>query len=121
MTDFTIATFNVKNLIGPDAEYYRFEQYTPEEYAWKRDWLADQMLSMNADIVCLQEVFDRESLADVLRETNKRAETLNKAVIPDPKERYARKAIFRKTMASRGSAVRALRSSRVLALPKSQR
>ena len=32
MTRFTIASFNVKNLIEPDQEYYRFEEYTPEEY-----------------------------------------------------------------------------------------
>ncbi len=96
MTDFTIATFNVKNLIGADKEYYRFEQYTPEEYAWKRDWLTEQLVSMNADVVCLQEVFERDALADVLRETNKRGGELNKDVIPSPKARYARKAIFKK-------------------------
>ena len=96
MTDFTIATFNVKNLIGPDKEYYRFEKYTPEEYAWKRDWLADQLLSLDADVVCLQEVFERDALADVVRETNARAEALNADVIPDPGKRYAKKAIFRK-------------------------
>lgn len=96
MTDFTIATFNVKNLIGADKEYYRFEKYTPEEYAWKRDWLTEQLVSMNADVVCLQEVFERDALADILRETNQRAEALNKDVIPSPKARYARKAIFKK-------------------------
>ena len=31
---FTIATFNVKNLIGPDKVYYPFEYLTPEAYAW---------------------------------------------------------------------------------------
>ncbi len=36
MSEFTIASFNVKNLIGPDKEYYEFQTYTPEEYAWKR-------------------------------------------------------------------------------------
>ena len=52
MTEFTIGSFNVKNLIGPNQEYYRFESYTPEEYAWKQNWLANQLLTMNADIVC---------------------------------------------------------------------
>ena len=51
MTRFTIASFNVKNLIGPDREYYEFQTYTPEEYAWKEDWLANQILSKDADIV----------------------------------------------------------------------
>ncbi len=41
MSEFKIATFNVKNLIGPDQEYYRFQSYTPEEYAWKLTWLAE--------------------------------------------------------------------------------
>lgn len=96
MTEFTIATFNVKNLIGADDEYYKFEKYTPEEYAWKKDWLADQILSLDADVVCFQEVFDREALMDVVKEANSRAEALNEDVIPDPKRRYAKKAIFRK-------------------------
>ena len=51
MTSFRIASFNVKNLIGPDQEYYRFQSYTPEEYAWKEDWLADQIATLNADVV----------------------------------------------------------------------
>ena len=51
MTDFTIASFNVKNLIGAEKEYYQFQTYSPEEYAWKKDWLADQLLTLDADIV----------------------------------------------------------------------
>ena len=96
MTDFTIASFNVKNLIGADREYYRFQSYTPEEYAWKEDWLADQLLTMNADIVGLQEVFEEQALKDVIAEASDRARTLNAATIPDRSKRYHRKAIFRK-------------------------
>ena len=96
MTEFTIATFNVKNLIGPDQEYYRFERYTPEEYAWKKDWLVEQILSMDADVIAFQEVFERQALVDVIKAVNARAEALNADVIPDPKQRYAKKAIFRK-------------------------
>ncbi|MEM6896630.1 MAG: endonuclease/exonuclease/phosphatase family protein [Pseudomonadota bacterium] len=96
MSDFSIATFNVKNLIGADAEYYRFESYTPEEYAWKEDWLADQLLSMDADIVCFQEIFDKDALVSVVEETNRRGQALNEAVVPDRSKRYARKAIFKK-------------------------
>ena len=51
MTRFTIASFNVKNLIGADKEYYKFQSYTPEESAWKQDWMAEQLLTMDADIV----------------------------------------------------------------------
>ncbi len=96
MTAFTIASFNVKNLIGPDQEYYRFESYTPEEHAWKQNWLANQLLTMNADIVCFQEIFDQRSLQSVLDETNELGSDLNEDAIPDKSKRYHRKAIFRK-------------------------
>lgn len=96
MTRFTIASFNVKNLIGPDKEYYEFQSYTPEEYAWKEDWLADQLLSMDADVVCFQEIFEEDALRAVIDETNARATELNAATIPDRSKRYHRKVIFRK-------------------------
>jgi endonuclease/exonuclease/phosphatase family metal-dependent hydrolase len=95
MTDFTIASFNVKNLIGPDREYYRFQSYTPEEFAWKQDWLADQLLTMDADIIGFQEIFEEDALRAVITETSRRARDLNAATIPDPSKRYHRKAIFR--------------------------
>ncbi len=100
MTRFTIASFNVKNLIGADREYYQFQQYTPEEYAWKEDWMADQVLSMDADIVCFQEIFELEALEAVVSEVNSRADALNDATIPDKSKRYHRRAIFRKLAVS---------------------
>ena len=66
MTRFTIASFNVKNLIGAEKEYYTFQRYTAEEYAWKVDWLADQILTMNADIVGFQEIFEEDALTAVV-------------------------------------------------------
>lgn len=96
MTRFTIASFNVKNLIGPDREYYSFESYTPEEYAWKADWLADQLLTMDADIVCFQEIFEEDALKSVVAETDARGILANDANLPDPSAGYAKKAIFRK-------------------------
>lgn len=96
MTRFTIASFNVKNLIGPDKEYYEFQTYTPEEYAWKKDWLADQVLTMDADIVGFQEIFEEEALRDVIAEADARGIAANSANIPDASKRYHRKAIFRK-------------------------
>ena len=62
MIDFTIASFYVKNQIAADQEYYRFEKYTSEEHAWNEDWLADQVLPLNADIAGFQEIFDKASL-----------------------------------------------------------
>jgi len=96
MKKFSIASFNVKNLIGADQEYYRFEKYTPEEHAWKQDWLADQMVTMDADIVGFQEIFDESALADVIAEADAMGQASNRDVIPDKSKRYARKAIFRK-------------------------
>ncbi|SLN32532.1 Endonuclease/Exonuclease/phosphatase family protein [Roseovarius litorisediminis] len=96
MTEFTIASFNVKNLIGPNKEYYEFQTYTPEEYAWKEDWMADQLLTMSADIVGFQEIFEEDALRAVIEETNQRATQLNAATVPDKSKRYHRKVIFRK-------------------------
>lgn len=95
MTEFTIGSFNVKNLIGPNQEYYRFESYTSEEYAWKQNWLANQLLTMNADIVCFQEIFDEISLQSVIDETNLLGEMLNTSVIPDASKPYHQKTIFK--------------------------
>lgn len=96
MTRFTIASFNVKNLIGAEKEYYTFQVYTPEEYAWKQDWLADQMLTLDADIVGFQEIFEEEALRDVIAKADRRGIEANDATVPDPSKRYHRKAIFRK-------------------------
>ena len=96
MTRFTIASFNVKNLIGADKEYYKFQSYTPEEYAWKQDWMADQLLTMDADIVGFQEIFEEDALRSVIAEADALGATSNAASIPDKSRRYHRKAIFRK-------------------------
>jgi len=96
MTEFSIASFNVKNLIGAEQEYYRYEKYTVEEHAWKQAWLADQLLNLSADIVCFQEIFDEASLQAVIAECDAAGIEANEASVPDPGKRYARKAIFRK-------------------------
>lgn len=96
MTPFNIASFNVKNLIGADKEYYKFQQYTPEEYAWKQDWLTDQLLTMDADIIGFQEIFEEDALRDVIAQADQRGIAANDATIPDASKRYHRKAIFRK-------------------------
>ncbi len=96
MTNFTIASFNVKNLIGPDNEYYEFQKYTPEEHAWKAAWLADQLVTMDADIVCFQEIFEEDALREVIQEADELGEDINEIAVPDRSKRYHRKAIFRK-------------------------
>lgn len=96
MTEFTIASFNVKNLIGADQEYYRFQQYTPEEHAWKRDWLADMLVQMNADIIGFQEIFTQDALQDVIDEADRIGQESNAQVLPDKSKRYRKRAIFRR-------------------------
>ncbi len=91
---FTIASFNVKNLIGPDQEYYKFQSYTPEEYAWKEDWLADQIVSLNADIVGFQETFDEQSLRDTIARADAIGTDNNAAALPGQDKRYRHRAIF---------------------------
>jgi endonuclease/exonuclease/phosphatase family metal-dependent hydrolase len=94
MSQFTIASFNVKNLIGPDQEYYKFQSYTPEEYAWKEDWLADQIVSLNADIIGFQEVFDETSLRDTIAQADAIGTANNDAALPGKDKRYRHRAIF---------------------------
>ena len=96
MQDVTVASFNVKNLIGADQEYYTFQTYTPEEYAWKADWMADQLLALDADVVGFQEIFEEDALQAVIDETTRRAEILNDAAQPDKTKKYRKKAIFRR-------------------------
>ncbi|MCK0149658.1 endonuclease/exonuclease/phosphatase family protein [Marivita sp. S6314] len=96
MQDVTVASFNVKNLIGADQEYYKFQTYTPEEYAWKEDWLADQLLALDADVVGFQEIFDEASLQAVIDETTARSDELNDVAQPDRSKKYRKKAIFRR-------------------------
>ncbi len=96
MRDFTIATFNVKNLIGPDQEYYKFEKYTPEEHAWKEDWLADQLMTLDADIVGFQEIFEEKALRHVIAAADDIGTASNQAALPDRSKHYRKKAIFRK-------------------------
>lgn len=96
MTRFTIASFNVKNLIGADQEYYQFQSYTPEEYAWKEDWMAQQMFSMDADIIGFQEIFEEKALRDVITAADRVGQESNDDVLPSKNKSYRKKAIFRK-------------------------
>ena len=97
MTDapqFTIASFNVKNLIGPDEEYYKFQSYTPEEHAWKEDWLAEQITRLNADVIGFQEVFDESSLRATLARADRYGADMNAQASPGRDKRYRNRAIF---------------------------
>ncbi|MEL7080278.1 MAG: alpha-1,4 polygalactosaminidase, partial [Pseudomonadota bacterium] len=96
MTELTIASFNVKNLIGPDQEYYKFQSYTPEEFAWKKDWLSEQVQALDADVVGFQEIFDKAVLEEVIADADAEGIAANAQNIPGEDKRYRKKAIFRK-------------------------
>ncbi|SIO54085.1 Endonuclease/Exonuclease/phosphatase family protein [Rhodovulum sp. ES.010] len=66
MTTFRIATFNTQNLIGPDEDYSRFERYSAEDYAAKRDWIAGQIDRMKPDIVGFQEIVEPDPLREII-------------------------------------------------------
>ncbi|MEM9581323.1 MAG: alpha-1,4 polygalactosaminidase, partial [Pseudomonadota bacterium] len=77
MRDVTIASFNVKNLIGADREYYRFMTYSKNEHSWKSDWLAEQVVRMDADVVGFQEIFELDALVDVIKQANRAGSEAN--------------------------------------------
>ena len=53
-------------------------------------------MTLNADIVCFQEIFDEGALRAVIDETDARGTALNEAALPDRSKGYRKKAIFRK-------------------------
>lgn len=63
---FTVASFNVRNLISAGVTYYDTNRYSEAAYNRKLEWLAEQLFRMNADIVCLQECFDQAPLEDLI-------------------------------------------------------
>ncbi len=70
----TLGSFNLRNLVpaSTDALAHFFynsrgkNAYWPEQYAQKRDWIADQLANMGAPIVGFQELFAPEPLEDAI-------------------------------------------------------
>jgi len=62
MTKVTFATFNVRNLVNAEQLYYKGKKYTKNAFERKIKWLANQLVDMDADVVCLQEVFHQQAL-----------------------------------------------------------
>ncbi|MEO9461058.1 MAG: endonuclease/exonuclease/phosphatase family protein, partial [Marinomonas sp.] len=60
------------------------------------DWTANQVFTMDADIVGFQEIFEEDALRDVISEADEIGIASNEAVIPSKSKSYHRKAIFRK-------------------------
>lgn len=69
-TRFSVATLNARNLVNPETNYYRkpdgsWNRYSRTAFARKVEWLAEQLVRLDADHVCLQEVFHAEALQAV--------------------------------------------------------
>ena len=65
--EIRFATFNVCNLSQPGAKLYdNLAPLTPEEYAAKVVWTAQQLDQLDADVIGLQEIFSMAALRDVL-------------------------------------------------------
>ncbi len=62
---FTVATFNLLNLIGPNQPYYDREGLSQREYDEKCDWIANLFDTLDADIIGVQEVWRESALYDV--------------------------------------------------------
>lgn len=63
---FTVASFNLRNLISPQTPYYSSQGYSEDAYRRKVSWLAEQLFRMDADIVCVQEIFLEAALNDLV-------------------------------------------------------
>ncbi|MDR3550347.1 MAG: endonuclease/exonuclease/phosphatase family protein [Candidatus Babeliales bacterium] len=68
---FSVGTFNVESLVTPGKAIYdnKKPRYTPQQYQAKIDWTKNQLLTMDADIIGFQEVFDERSLRDCISGT----------------------------------------------------
>ncbi|MBK0401034.1 endonuclease/exonuclease/phosphatase family protein [Limibaculum sp. M0105] len=73
---FTVATLNAQNLISPGRPFYHGDGLSADDFDWKLDWLADQLLAMDADLVAVQEVFDAAALAALAARADARAAAL---------------------------------------------
>ena len=62
-----VGTFNLRNCALPNFAFYaNQEPYDDAFYAQKRDWIAQQLDAMDADVVVFQEVFHVQALQDAL-------------------------------------------------------
>ena len=64
--NFTVANFNVENLILPGIRYYDRLLCTQEEYDAKANWIARTLNRIRPDIVGIQEVWSEEALHDII-------------------------------------------------------
>lgn len=64
-----VGTFNTYNLASPNIEFHHSKVYDNDEYEKKKGWIADQLRTMECDIVGFQEVLHKDALGDAIAES----------------------------------------------------
>ena len=64
--NFTVGTFNLRNLALPNVNIYRDLSYSQTEYTAKMLWSVAQLKKLNADVVAFQESFHDEALYELI-------------------------------------------------------
>jgi predicted extracellular nuclease len=86
--EIRFATFNVCNLALPGMQFYdNLPPYTPTEYDAKITWIAQQLDTLNADVIGFQEIFSQAALKDVLAKTQHYRQAHHIGIDPDPNVR----------------------------------
>lgn len=77
VTTLTVATANVLNLALPERVFYANQDpYNNREYARKTAWLGGRIGALNADVLCVQEVWDEEALKAAVAQSGLRYGTV---------------------------------------------
>src|SRR3569832_2359004 len=85
--EIRLATFNVCNLAPFGMQFYdSLPPYTPQQYAEKVQWLAQQLDRLDADVIGFQEIFSQSALKDVLNASRRyrHAHHAGFEPLPDP-------------------------------------
>lgn len=73
----TVATANVLNLANPNRLFYpNQDPYSPAQYERKIDWLGSRIAALNADVLCVQEVWDESALKAAVHRSGLRYSTV---------------------------------------------
>lgn len=73
----TVATANLLNLANPGRVFYpNQEPYNTREFERKLDWLGARFLTLNADVLAVQEVWDEAALKGAVHRSGLRYDTI---------------------------------------------
>jgi predicted extracellular nuclease len=75
--EFTVASFNLLNLVSADQPFYDKAGPSAREYDQKCNWIAQQFDNLNADVIGVQEVWSEAALQDACA----RSQTMRRATL----------------------------------------